>query len=212
MKAFISVLTLCMRHRYITVGVTVLLFLLSLFGQTLLQRQFFPASDRPELLVTLILPANASILATQTEVDRIEALIKDDAGRAESWSSYVGGGAIRFYLPLDVQGDNDFVAQMVIVRPRTSRRGPGSRRSSSRPSPAWTLHRPRGAARARLLVRLAGPVPRHRQHHRPGAGLAQQVADGAAILGAARPSISTGARRPRRCGSRSTRTAPASSA
>ena len=93
---------------------TLILFVLSLFGQTLLQRQFFPASDRPELLVTLILPANSSILATQTEVDRIEALIKDDPDVA-SYSAYVGGGAIRFYLPLDVQGDNDFVAQMVIV-------------------------------------------------------------------------------------------------
>ena len=114
MRAFISVLTACMRHRYITVGVTLILFVLSLFGQTLLQRQFFPSSDRPELLVTLILPANSSILATQTEVERIEALIKDDADVA-SYSAYVGGGAIRFYLPLDVQGDNDFVAQMVIV-------------------------------------------------------------------------------------------------
>jgi len=114
MRAFISVLTFCMRHRYLTVGVTVVLFVLSLAGQTLLQRQFFPSSDRPELLVTLILPANASILATQTEVDRIEALIKDDPD-VKSWSAYVGGGAIRFYLPLDVQGDNDFVAQMVVV-------------------------------------------------------------------------------------------------
>ena len=114
MRAFIGVLTVCMRHRYLTVGVTVALFVLSLAGQTLLQRQFFPASDRPELLVTLILPANSSILATQTEVDRVQALIEDDPD-VESWSSYVGGGAIRFYLPLDVQGDNDFVAQIVVV-------------------------------------------------------------------------------------------------
>jgi multidrug efflux pump subunit AcrB len=114
MKAFISVLTFCMRWRYVTVGVTVLLFVLSLAGQTLLQRQFFPSSDRPELLVTLILPANASILATQREVDRVAAVFKDDPDVA-SYSAYVGGGAIRFYLPLDVQGDNPFVAQMVVV-------------------------------------------------------------------------------------------------
>jgi len=114
MKAFIGLLTFCMRWRYVTVAVTVLLFVLSLAGQTLLQRQFFPASDRPELLVTLILPANSSILATQTEVDRVAAVFKDDPDVA-SYSAYVGGGAIRFYLPLDVQGDNEFVAQMVIV-------------------------------------------------------------------------------------------------
>ncbi len=122
MKMFISVLTFCMRWRYVTVGATALLFLLAVYGQTLLQRQFFPASDRPELLVTLILPANSSILATQTEVDRVTALIKDDPDVA-SYSAYVGGGAIRFYLPLDVQGDNDFVAQLVVVTRDLEARG-----------------------------------------------------------------------------------------
>ncbi|MCB1498689.1 MAG: efflux RND transporter permease subunit [Bauldia sp.] len=114
MKAFISVLTVCMRQRYVTVAVTLILFVLSLYGQGFLQRQFFPASDRTELMITMILPANASILATQTEVDRVEAVIKGDPD-VVGYSAYVGGGAIRFYLPLDVQGDNLFVAQIVVV-------------------------------------------------------------------------------------------------
>jgi multidrug efflux pump subunit AcrB len=122
MRTFIRFLTLCMRWRYVTVGVTVLLFLLSIYGQTLLQRQFFPSSDRPELLVTLILPANASILATQTEVDRVIATFEGDPD-VESYSAYVGGGAIRFYLPLDVQGDNPFVAQLVVVARDLEARG-----------------------------------------------------------------------------------------
>jgi multidrug efflux pump subunit AcrB len=122
MRVFVRFLTLCMRWRYVTVGITVLLFVLSLYGQTLLQRQFFPSSDRPELLVTLILPANASILATQTEVDRVVAVFKDDPD-VESYSAYVGGGAIRFYLPLDVQGDNPFVAQLVVVARDLEARG-----------------------------------------------------------------------------------------
>ncbi len=62
----------------------------------------------------MLLPANSSILATQTEVDRVTKLVENDPD-VESYSAYVGGGAIRFYLPLDVQGDNDFVAQLVIV-------------------------------------------------------------------------------------------------
>ncbi len=114
MRAFIRVLTVCMRFRYLTIAVTFGLFALSLYGQGFLQRQFFPSSDRKELLVTMILPANSSILATQTEVNRVTKLVEDDAD-VESYSAYVGGGAIRFYLPLDVQGDNDFVAQLVIV-------------------------------------------------------------------------------------------------
>lgn len=114
MRAYIRVLTLCMRYRYITVGVTAALFLLSLYGQNYMQRQFFPASDRTELMVTMLLPANSSIYATQTEVDRVAKIFEGDPD-VDSYSVYVGGGAIRFYLPLDVQGDNDFTAQMVIV-------------------------------------------------------------------------------------------------
>ena len=114
MRTFIHVLTVCMRHRYTTVVVTVALFGLALYGQNFMQRQFFPASDRKELLVTMLLPANSSIYATQTEVDRVAKLIEGDQD-VVGYSAYVGGGAIRFYLPLDVQGENNFTAQMVVV-------------------------------------------------------------------------------------------------
>ncbi len=114
MRTFIRMLTFCMRHHYLTIAVTVALFVMALFGQNYVQREFFPASDRPELLVTLILPSSSSIYATAAAVKDVEKLIEGDQDVA-SYSAYVGGGAVRFYLPLDVQGDNDFIAQMVIV-------------------------------------------------------------------------------------------------
>ena len=81
---------------------TVALFLLSLVAMRFVQQQFFPASDRPELLVNLTLPQNASLEATQGVVARVEKLLKADPD-IEHWSFYVGQGAIRFYLPLDAQ-------------------------------------------------------------------------------------------------------------
>jgi len=114
MGLFVRILSACMRFRYVTIAVTIGLFLVSLWGQNLVQREFFPASDRSELLVTAILPSNSSIFATEQAVHDIQALFKDDPD-VESSSSYIGGGAIRFYLPLDVQGDNNFLAQLVIV-------------------------------------------------------------------------------------------------
>ena len=113
-KLFRSLLLVVMRHRYMTILATIGIFVLALYGQQHVQRQFFPSSDRSELLVTINLPKNASILATRNEVDRIQSLIDGDEDIA-SYSSYIGGGAIRFYLPLDVQLNNDFVAQFVIV-------------------------------------------------------------------------------------------------
>ncbi len=114
MGLFVEVLTLCMRFRYVTIAVTVGLFLASLWAQNFVQREFFPASDRTELLITAILPSNSSIFATQQAVHDIQNLLDGDAD-VQSYSAYVGGGAVRFYLPLDVQGDNNFLSQIVVV-------------------------------------------------------------------------------------------------
>ena len=93
---------------------TVALFALALVGMRFVQQQFFPASDRPELLVNLTLPQNASLNATQDVVARVEKLLKADPD-IDYWSFYVGQGAVRFYLPLDAQLANDFFAQAVVV-------------------------------------------------------------------------------------------------
>ena len=106
--------TLAMRARWVTIPLTVALFVASFLALPLVPRQFFPSSDRPELLVDLSLPQNASIFASETVARRFDAALKDDPD-VERWSTYVGRGAIRFYLPLNVQLPNDFFAQAVIV-------------------------------------------------------------------------------------------------
>jgi multidrug efflux pump len=83
-----------------------------LFG--FVQQQFFPGSDRVELLVDLKLPQNASMAATTREVARFEKILVADPGIVHH-SFYVGQGAVRFYLPLNVQLANANFAQAVIV-------------------------------------------------------------------------------------------------
>jgi multidrug efflux pump subunit AcrB len=90
------------------------LFVGAFLALPLIPRQFFPSSDRPELLVDLTLPQNASIYASESVARRFDAVLKDDTDVAR-WSTYVGRGAIRFYLPLNVQLPNDFFSQAVIV-------------------------------------------------------------------------------------------------
>jgi len=113
-KAFNGGLLWCMRNRWWAIGITVLCFVLALFCMRFVQNQFFPSSDRPEILVDLNLPQNASIDETRRAVDRLEATLKDDPDIVR-WSTYIGQGAIRFYLPLDQQLQNPFYAQLVIV-------------------------------------------------------------------------------------------------
>lgn len=113
-RAFEHSLLWCMRHRWMTIIGTVVLFVLALVCERFVQNQFFPSSDRPEILVDLNLPQNASIEETRKVVDRFEARIKDDPDLVR-WSTYIGQGAIRFYLPLDAQLQNAYYAQLVIV-------------------------------------------------------------------------------------------------
>jgi multidrug efflux pump subunit AcrB len=113
-RAYQGFLTLAVRMKWLTLALTLALFAVSLFAMRFIPNQFFPSSDRPELLVDLRLQQNASIFGTESLVARFDATLKDDPD-VERWSTYVGRGAIRFYLPLDVQLANDFFAQAVVV-------------------------------------------------------------------------------------------------
>jgi multidrug efflux pump len=113
-RAFHRMLDRVLRMKYWVIGTTVALFAAGLVGMQFVPQQFFPNSDRPELLVDLTLPQGSSINATLKTVDDLERILKTDPD-IEHWSFYVGSGAIRFYLPLDQQLANDFFAQGVIV-------------------------------------------------------------------------------------------------
>jgi multidrug efflux pump len=114
MRLFRRGLLVAMRAKWITILVTVCLFAAALAGIRLIPQQFFPSSDRPELLVDLKLQDNASILATRDVAEAFDRMVAADPD-VERFSTYVGQGAIRFYLPLDVALPNPFFAQSVIV-------------------------------------------------------------------------------------------------
>ncbi len=115
LKAWLQPLLLgAMRWRWLTIGLALVLFALSCVGLGLVQKQFFPAADRPELLVDMTLLQSSSIAETKTEMDRLEKALVGDQDIVR-WSSYVGQGAVRFYLPLDEQLANPFFGQVVIV-------------------------------------------------------------------------------------------------
>ena len=114
MSAYRGFLSAAITARWITLPATLAIFVVALLLMPLIPSQFFPSSDRPELLVDISLPQNASIYATEDAVKRFDAALKGDPD-VERWSTYVGEGAIRFYLPLNAQLPNDFFAQAVVV-------------------------------------------------------------------------------------------------
>jgi multidrug efflux pump subunit AcrB len=102
------------RMKWLTIGFTLAAFIAAVVLSSNVSRQFFPSSDRPELTVDMTLRQNASIYATEEQAKRLEALLKDDPD-VDHYSTYVGRGAIRFILTLNVQLANPFFAQFVIV-------------------------------------------------------------------------------------------------
>ncbi len=112
--AYSAFLQAAIRARWLTIGLTLAAFVAAIFLLRYVPQQFFPASDRPELTVDMTLRQNASIYATEAQVLRLEAILKDDPD-IDHYSTYVGRGAIRFILTLNVQLANPFFAQFVIV-------------------------------------------------------------------------------------------------
>ncbi|MFL9926048.1 efflux RND transporter permease subunit [Herbaspirillum lusitanum] len=104
----------CVLYRGRVVIATALLFVGSLAAFGLVPQQFFPSSDRPELLIDLRLPERASFEATQREALRMEAVLKDRP-EIDHVINFVGTGAPRFYLPLDQQLPSANFAQFVVT-------------------------------------------------------------------------------------------------
>lgn len=114
-EAFSRVLLLSMRHKWTTIITTIVLFVISVFGMGFIERQFFPQSDRPELVLDWTLPQNSSIADTKAQMERFEETMLKDNPDVEHWSTYVGQGAIRFVLSFDVKPANPYFGQMVVV-------------------------------------------------------------------------------------------------
>lgn len=114
-RLFSKLLDLCMHWRWMTIIATVVVFCLSVFGMGFVQQQFFPSSDRPEIIVDWSLPQNASIEETNQQMAKFEKEKLDGNPDVLRWSSYVGEGAVRFVLSFDVQPPHPSFGQMIIV-------------------------------------------------------------------------------------------------
>lgn len=104
------------RHKFLTCSVVAIAFALSGVGMGALKQQFFPTSDRPEVLVEVRLPEGSSIETTTAAVEKIERWL-DQQPEVKIVTSYVGQGAPRFFLALAPELPDPAFAKIVVLTP-----------------------------------------------------------------------------------------------
>ena len=104
----------CVKHRWITIGATILTFALGIVGMGKVQQQFFPDSSRPEIMVDIWFPEGTSFAANELTAKRVEQRLMQEEGVA-SVSTWLGSGVPRFYLPLDQVFPQTNVSQLIVL-------------------------------------------------------------------------------------------------
>ena len=118
---FRQLLTRVIARKWIVAGSVVFIFTLAVVGMGLVKKQFFPTSDRPEVLVEVQMPYGTSIEQTSAATAKIEAWLKLQP-EASIVTAYVGQGSPRFYLAMAPElPDPSFAKIVVMTDSQTSR-------------------------------------------------------------------------------------------
>lgn len=111
---FRKMVEFCVTYRKTVIATTVGIFVLSVLMFKIVPQQFFPPSNRAEILVDLKLEEGASLTATEQAVKKVEKFLSKQKG-IDNYVAYVGTGSPRFYLPLDQQLPQASFAQFVVL-------------------------------------------------------------------------------------------------
>lgn len=95
-------------------GSVVAIFILAVLGMGLVKKQFFPTSDRPEVLVEVQMPYGTSIAQTSAATAKIEAWLGKQP-EAKIVTAYIGQGSPRFYLAMAPELPDPSFAKIVIL-------------------------------------------------------------------------------------------------
>lgn len=113
-QRFRRIVTWCVEWRKTTIALSLTVFFLGVYGFNFIEKQFFPDSSRPELMVEMWMPEGTTFTANEAQVKKFEAVMRQQPN-IESITSYVGTGSPRFYLPLDQIFPQSNVSQVVVL-------------------------------------------------------------------------------------------------
>ena len=111
---FRATVSWCVKHRWITIGLSIGSLVLGIVGMGKVQQQFFPDSSRPEIMVDIWFPEGTSFAANEGTARRVEQRLRQEPG-VDAVSTWIGSGVPRFYLPLDQVFPQTNVSQFIVL-------------------------------------------------------------------------------------------------
>lgn len=111
---FRQVLGAVITRKWIVAGAVITLFVVSVLGMGAVKKQFFPTSDRPEVLVEVQMPYGTSIEQTSATTAKVEAWLAQQQ-EARVVTSYIGQGAPRFFLAMSPELPDPSFAKIVVL-------------------------------------------------------------------------------------------------
>ena len=105
----------CVQWRRSVVAVTVALLVLAGVGMAkVVEKQFFPTSDRTEVLVNVFLAPGSDISRTEATTRRLEAALSG-LPEVRSLSAYIGAGAPRFFISANPEPPDPAFARLIAI-------------------------------------------------------------------------------------------------
>ncbi|MGF6178939.1 efflux RND transporter permease subunit [Ensifer sp. 4252] len=111
-----AVIKFAVRYKFVTCAVVVVAMGVSVVGMGAVKQQFFPTSDRPEVLVEVRLPEGTSIETTTATVAKLERWLQEQA-ESKIVTSYIGQGAPRFFFAMGPELPDPAFAKIVALTP-----------------------------------------------------------------------------------------------
>ncbi|MBL0910317.1 efflux RND transporter permease subunit [Pectobacterium carotovorum] len=111
---FRRLLTRVIAQKWMVASTVIVLFVVAILGMGMVKKQFFPTSDRPEVLVEVQMPYGTSIEQTSVTTAKIEGWLKQQ-DEAKIVTSYIGQGSPRFYLAMAPELPDPSFAKIVVL-------------------------------------------------------------------------------------------------
>lgn len=111
---FRQLLTRVIARKWIVAGTVIIVFTIAILGMGIVKKQFFPTSDRPEVLIEVQMPYGTSIEQTSATTAKIEDWLKKQK-EAKIVTSYIGQGSPRFYLAMAPELPDPSFAKIVVL-------------------------------------------------------------------------------------------------